>query len=126
MSAGIAGGLALCVPALVLHAGRFGGHRPAGSFAAWAVVVTVVATAEEVFLRGALYDAVAGWSGEIAAVLVAAVAFAALHVPLYGWGSVPIDLAAGIWLGALRAATGSVVAPAAAHTVADWVGWWLR
>jgi hypothetical protein len=26
----------------------------------------------------------------------------------------------------LRATTGSVVAPAAAHTVADWVGWWLR
>ena len=49
-----------------------------------------------------------------------------LHVPLYGWGSLPLDLAVGVFLGVLRALTGSLAAPAAAHVLADLAGWWLR
>lgn len=126
---GLGGGLFLCLPALfgaLQGSAVLGGHRPGGSFAGWALVVTLVAVAEEVFLRGALYDAVAGWLGETAAILVAAVCFAGLHVPLYGWRVVPLDLAVGLWLGALRRWARTPAAPALSHTLADLLGWWLR
>ena len=88
-------------------------------------MTVAVATAEEAFLRGALYDAVARARGVDAAVVVGALAFAALHVPLYGWHAVPLDLAVGLALGALRVVTGTWTAPALAHAGADLVGWWL-
>jgi membrane protease YdiL (CAAX protease family) len=123
--AGVAGGAVLCLPAL-LHRLGADGHLPGGGFLPWALVVTVVATAEEVFLRGALYDAVAARGGPVLAVGIGALAFALLHLPLYGWSSLPLDAAVGIWLGTLRVVTGSVAAPAAAHVIADWAGFWLR
>ena len=95
-------------------------------FATWAAVVLVVATAEEVFLRGALYDAVEDVAGAVPAIVVGAVAFALLHVPLYGWHVVPLDLAVGLVLGGLRQATGTPAAPAVTHVGADVVGWFLR
>ena len=52
---GLVGGLVLCLP--VVARGDLGTHRPAGSFAGWALVVALVAVAEEVFLRGALFAA---------------------------------------------------------------------
>jgi membrane protease YdiL (CAAX protease family) len=85
----------------------------------WATVVAAVAGAEELFLRGAFFDSVTDLAGRWSAIVVAAFAFAALHVPLYGWHVVPLDLAVGIWLGALRTATGTWVAPAVAHVAAD-------
>ena len=126
---GVAGGLFLCLPAVfgALHGSALlGAHRPGGSFLIWAAVVSVVAVAEEVFLRGALYNAITGWRGESAAIVLCAVAFAGLHVPLYGWQVVPLDLAVGLWLGALRKASGTAVTPAISHTLADLLGWWLR
>jgi membrane protease YdiL (CAAX protease family) len=86
----------------------------------------LIAVAEEALLRGVLMDAVTSWAGDLAAVAVAAAAFALLHVPLYGWQAVPLDLAVGVWLGGLRLATGGIAAPATAHAVADLVAWWLR
>ncbi|MQA64109.1 MAG: CPBP family intramembrane metalloprotease, partial [Actinophytocola sp.] len=62
----------------------------------------------------------------VAAIGVCAVVFALLHVPLYGWWIVPLDLAVGVFLGALRWVSGSVVAPATAHVLANLAGWWLR
>ena len=53
------------------------------------------------------------------------VAFALLHVPLYGWHVVPLDLAVGLVFAGLRLATGSAAAPAVAHSVADLATWWL-
>ena len=126
---GLAGSVLLCAPAVVgaLHGSAvLGGHRPAGSFTAWALVVSVVAIAEELFLRGALHDALTKWRNEGVAIAVGAVAFAGLHVPLYGWAVVPLDLAVGLWLGALRKASGTPAAPALTHTLADLAGWWLR
>jgi membrane protease YdiL (CAAX protease family) len=121
---GLAAGVALCLP--VVLAGPVGAHRPAGSYASWALVVSAVAVAEEVFLRGVLFDAVMARGGDYAAVLVTAVAFAALHVPLYGVGVLPLDFAVGLLFGALRIVSGSLVAPAGAHVTADLLGWWLR
>lgn len=127
-AAGVAGGLALLAVPLALHVGagplRFG--SPSGGFPLWLAVITLVAGAEEALLRGALMTALLRRTGPEAAVLVAALAFAALHVPLYGWVAVPLDLAVGVWLGGLRLATGGAGAPAIAHTVADVATWWLR
>jgi hypothetical protein len=48
-----------------------------------------------------------------------------MHVPLYGWHVVPLDLGVGLWLAGLRLATGGIAAPAIAHTIADLATWWL-
>jgi len=56
---------------------------------------------------------------------VTSVAFALMHVPLYGWHVVPLDLGVGIWLGGLRLLGRGVAAPALAHVLADLVTWWL-
>lgn len=120
---GVVGAAVLVLPVLVTHG--VGGHLAASGYATWASATVVVATAEEAFLRGALYDAVARVHGADLAVVVGAVAFAALHVPLYGWHVLPLDLAVGLSLGALRVLTGTWTAPAIAHVGADLVGWWL-
>jgi membrane protease YdiL (CAAX protease family) len=124
---GLLGAGALCLPALIGH-GFHPGIRPGGSYPHWALVVTVVAVAEEAFMRGALYSAVRDWRGrddETTALVVTALAFAALHLPLYGWGSAPLDLAVGLVLGVLREQTGGWAAPAVTHVVADLCAWWL-
>ena len=118
--AGLAGTALLCGPVAMLR----GGTVPGGSgYGSWALVVTVVATAEEVFLRGTLYDAIAD---KRLAIAVGAAAFALLHVPLYGWHVVPLDLVVGLVLGELRRATGTLAAPAVTHVGADLLGWFLR
>ena len=121
--AGVAVAALLCLPVVVQRSGPL---PSSDGYLRWAAVVGIVAVAEEVFLRGALYDAVDGCAGATAAVAVGATAFALLHVPLYGWQVVPLDLAVGVVLGELRRSTGSSFAPAVAHTVADWVAWFLR
>ena len=122
---GLAAAAVLCLPSALGHAVHPGVH-PGGSYWHWATVVTVVAAAEEAFLRGALYSAVRGLRGETAALLVTAAAFATLHLPLYGWRSVPLDLAVGLVLGVLREQTGGWAAPAVCHVGADLAAWWLR
>jgi membrane protease YdiL (CAAX protease family) len=119
---GIFGGVFLCVPAFFAHSN---GAHPYGSYLNWAIVVSIVALAEEAFFRGVLFEAVQKWRGETAAILIAAAAFAALHIPLYGWHVVPLDFTVGVWLGALRAVSGSWVAPGISHTLADLAGWWI-
>jgi membrane protease YdiL (CAAX protease family) len=126
---GVAGAAGLCAVPAALRLGGHGvilGPPPLGLLPGWAALVVLVAAAEEALLRGALVDAVVPWGGEVLAVGVAAVAFALLHVPLYGWPAVPLDLAAGVWLGGLRLLTGGVAAPATAHALADLAAWWLR
>jgi membrane protease YdiL (CAAX protease family) len=85
----------------------------------------VVATAEEGILRGMLFDRLRAAGGLPIAIAVTSLAFALLHVPLYGWHVVPLDLAVGFGLAGLRLSTASVVAPAIAHAVADLATWWL-
>lgn len=126
LGVGLAGGFVLCLPSLVSALAHGRAHPPAGSFAGWAFPVVIVALAEEAFLRGALYDQLQRWRGPVVAVIVTAVLFAGLHVPLYGWSAMPLDLAVGGWLGALRWRTNSWVAPGVAHVAADLAGWFLR
>lgn len=123
---GFVGVAVVCAP-VVLH--QVLSARPlhtTGGFTSWAGVVVVVATAEEIFLRGAIFDAVTDLAGTAAAISVGAVCFAALHVPLYGWHVLPLDLAVGVVLGGLRQVSGTPVAPAVAHVGADLAGWFLR
>jgi membrane protease YdiL (CAAX protease family) len=99
--------------------------RPAAPFAPWAAITIVVATAEEALLRGRLFDAIRRAGGVGAAIVVTTLAFALMHVPLYGWHVVPLDVGVGLVLAALRLGTGGVLAPATAHAVADLATWWL-
>ena len=100
------------------------GMRPE-PFAAWVLVTAVVVTGEEALVRGALFAALERAAGPVAAVAVTSLAFALMHVPLYGWHVVPLDLGVGVWLGGLRLATGGVAAPAIAHGLADLSTWWI-
>lgn len=123
---GVGGAAVLCVPPLLVRVLSGGISEPAAALPVWAAVVTLVAVAEELLLRAALFEAVVRWRGERAAIVLTAVAFALLHVPIYGWHVLPLDLAVGVALGVLRVVAGSVSAPAIAHVLADLAGWFLR
>ena len=124
--AGLAGAVVLCIPAAIRHAALGGIVAPTDGYARWALFVVIVAVAEEALLRGSLFRAIEQRAGIAAAIAITSVAFGLLHAPVYGWGVVPLDIAVGVWLGTLRAVTGTVAAPAVAHAVADLAGWWLR
>jgi membrane protease YdiL (CAAX protease family) len=126
LAAGLAGGgllVAVSVvarwpfPPLVL------GH--AAPFLPWVAVTTFVATGEELVLRGALWRWVSSVGGDVAALLVASILFALIHVPIYGWHVVLLDFGVGLWFGGLRLWFGGPAAPAAAHVLADLATWWL-
>jgi len=99
--------------------------RPAAPFTPWAAVTVLVAVAEESILRGVLFGAIRRAGGPLAALLATTAVFALIHVPLYGWHVVPLDLAVGLALGGLRIVSRGIAAPAAAHAVADLATWWL-
>ena len=143
LTAGALGGVALVGAALVglAEVGTLGGPSPplgpahgpnldpgawfGAGFGSWAAVTVLVATAEELVLRGALFEAVDRCAGGAIAVVATSLAFALIHVPLYGWHVVPLDLGVGLFLGGLRVVTRGVTAPAAAHVIADLATWWL-
>jgi membrane protease YdiL (CAAX protease family) len=83
------------------------------------------APAEELLFRGVLYRIVERSSGAPAAIVVTAVSFAVAHVPVYGLGSLPLAISAGLVLGWLRWWSGSLVAPVAVHVAADLAILWL-
>jgi membrane protease YdiL (CAAX protease family) len=83
-----------------------------------ALAGSVAAVAEEAFFRRFLYGWLSRWGVPIALV-GSAVAFAAVHVPLYGLVALPIDLGAGLLLGWQRWATGGWTAPAVTHVIAN-------
>jgi membrane protease YdiL (CAAX protease family) len=123
---GLAGGGALIVIALLDRGGAAEYVlRPAAAFAPWAAATIVVASAEEVLLRGSLFGALERGAGIVAAIALTTALFALMHVPFYGWQVIPLDVGVGLSLAGLRLLSGGVVAPAAAHALADLASWWL-
>lgn len=118
-------GLTMAAPAVAGLPRVEGLARPAAPFLPWAIVTIVVAAAEEAILRGAMFGAVRRVGGAATALAVTTAVFALIHVPLYGWHVVPLDLAVGVALGGLRIVTRGIAAPAIAHAVADLATWWL-
>jgi len=96
-----------------------------GPLLVWTPVVALVAVAEEIALRGVLFGALLEAGGAPLTVTLTSIVFGVMHVPLYGWGALPLDIAAGVLLGGLRLLSGGVIAPAVAHVVADLAGGWL-
>lgn len=88
--------------------------------AAWVAIASsvVAAIAEEVFFRRLVYGWLERW-GAALAIAGSAALFAAIHVPVYGLGVLPLDFAAGLIFGWQRRATGSWTAPAATHVFAN-------
>ncbi len=99
------------------------GH--AAPFLPWVAVTTLVATGEELVLRGTLWRWTAAVAGDAAALLVMSVLFALIHVPVYGPSVMPLDFGVGLLFGGLRLWFGGPAAPAAAHVLADLATWWL-
>jgi CAAX protease family protein len=97
----------------------------ATALAWWTPLVVIVAVAEEMALRGALFTALLRWKGTATAIIVTSLLFGLIHVPLYGWQALPLDAAAGVVLGGLRVLSGGVAAPAVAHALTDLAAGWL-
>jgi Type II CAAX prenyl endopeptidase Rce1-like len=79
---------------------------------------TLAAVAEETFFRRLVYGLLEP-RGTAIAVAGSAVAFALVHVTVWGFGVLPLDLAAGLLLSWQRAATGRWTVPAATHVAAN-------
>ena len=85
----------------------------------WTVpLITLAAVSEEALFRRFLYGRLERL-GVPLAIVVTALTFALIHVPLYGPAALPIDLAAGLLLGWQRWASGTWAVPAATHVVAN-------
>jgi len=78
----------------------------------------LAAVAEEAFFRRYLYGLL-GRFGPAVAVVATAAAFALVHVTVWGWWILPLDLAAGLVLSWQRASTGRWSVPAATHVLAN-------
>ena len=79
---------------------------------------TLAAVAEEAFYRRLAYGVARVW-GPAVAVVASAGLFAAVHVTVWGWAVLPLDLAAGLVLGWQRWASGRWSVPAATHAAAN-------
>lgn len=93
--------------------------------ATWIVLLVVAGVTEEALFRRGMYGAVAARGGEVLAVVVTALVFALIHVPIYGWEVLAIDAGAGLVLGWQRWASRSWTAPAVTHSIANLMqaGW---
>lgn len=95
------------------------GTAPVAPLVARSVALTVLAgVAEEAFFRRLAYG-VAESRGPVVAVVSSATVFAAVHVTVWGWAVLPLDMAAGLLLGWQRWASGRWSVPAATHATAN-------
>lgn len=113
------------LPVLLVGVGAFvlgrlvgGGHAPQPLALRVVALGSLAAVAEEVFFRHFVFDTIRP-GGELVAVAGSAVLFALVHVTVYGWWVLPIDLAAGFVLSWQRWATGSWKVPAVTHVLAN-------
>ncbi len=95
------------------------GPAPAVPYAAAAVPVSVLAAVgEEALFRRVLYGLLEP-RGAARAIVVSAAVFGLLHVPAYGWEALPLDAAMGVLFGWQRWSSGTWLAPAGTHSVAN-------
>ena len=115
-------GLVLAIGLAAIAGALVAGGRPVPApFAAWALSLALLAAiAEEALFRRAAYGALER-HGAIVAIGVTALAFALVHVPLYGVAAFPVDLGAGLLLSWQRWASGTWTVPAATHAAANLV-----
>lgn len=119
VAAGAALGLLLVAPLL----GQLSSVRPLSGFIQWGAIAALVATLEELAIRGRLQQRWTEDAGPTAAIIAGAAVFALIHLPRYGPGAMPLDFSVGLALGGLRALTGRVMPGAIAHVMADWGAW---
>jgi hypothetical protein len=112
--------ISLVVGAAAFAAGRLivGGHAPARLALPVVLANALAAVAEEAWFRRVCFGLLAP-AGPVVAIAGSTVLFAAVHVAIYGFWVVPVDLAAGALLGWQRAVTGSWAVPAATHVIAN-------
>ena len=110
--------LALGVAAFAVGRVVGGGHAPMPLAGRFIVLNTLAAVAEEAFFRRLVYGAFER-HGAALAVVGSALLFAVVHVTVYGWWVLPLDLAAGLVFSWQRWATGRWTVPAATHVVAN-------
>jgi membrane protease YdiL (CAAX protease family) len=79
----------------------------------------LAAVAEEAFFRRYLYGLLLAASGPAVALAGTAALFALVHVTVWGWWVLPLDVAAGLILSWQRAATGRWSVPAVTHVLAN-------
>ena len=104
---------------IVTFAARVGGPAPPLAATTSALpLAALAAVAEEALFRRLLYGRVEAL-GAPATIAATALAFALLHVPLYGVASFPLDLGAGLLLSWQRWASGSWAAPGLTHVAAN-------
>jgi membrane protease YdiL (CAAX protease family) len=111
----------LAVGLLAVLASRAAGAPIPGPASAVAIGASLAAAmAEEALFRGVLHGALQRLgAGVVVAIGVPAALFALVHVPGYGAGSLPVNLAAGLLLGWQRHASGTWAVPAATHGAAN-------
>jgi len=113
----------LAAIALALAAG---GRPVRAPYIAWALPLSLLAAvAEEAMFRRAAYGALER-HGPAVAIGATALAFALIHVPLYGVAVFPVDLGAGLLLSWQRWASGTWSVPAATHAAANAVSTVMR
>ena len=95
-----------------------GGHAPQPLALRVVALGSLAAVAEEAFFRRFVYDALLA-GGAALAVGGSALLFAVVHVTVYGWWVLPIDVAAGLVLSWQRWTTGSWKVPALTHVLAN-------
>ena len=116
LHSGLVLGVGLAAIALALTTG---GRPVPAPLVAWALPLTLLAAiAEEAMFRRVAYGALER-HGAVVAIGVTALAFALVHVPLYGVAAFPVDLGAGLLLSWQRWASGSWTVPAATHAAAN-------
>lgn len=113
----ILGAAALTAVLLLPAAVRWTGQAPLQGWEA--VMATVIAIGEEVAFRGVLFAAVRSAAGPAAAVAVSTLAWTAAHVLSHPPAFLLAVAAAGIVLGLWRQFADDLVAPIAAHVLAD-------
>jgi hypothetical protein len=112
--------LVVLVGALAFGVGRVlvGGHPPTSTTLLLVATNSLAAVAEEAWFRRLWFGLLAP-AGDGIAIVGSTILFAAVHVSIYGYWVLPLDLAAGLLFAWQRSTTGSWAAPAVTHVIAN-------